>query len=287
MKVLITGITGFVGSRLAIKLTDDGCVVAGLVRQNNKRENEYLYGYEGTFASVKNAIDIFKPQVIIHLATTYFSDDANTIDGIASTNISLPLFLFEATRNSSIKIICAGSYWQFGNKGDSSPIDVYAASKTAADHIVEYYALKENRLAVILYFYGTYGSHDERGKILDYMLQSIVIGKKLKLSPGNQKLNLVHIDDVVRALQIIVMDEDLTSGKVHKFGVYSDTSYTLREIISICQEYYNRTVKVEFGAVPYRERELMEPQYPYPMVPGWNQRVMLKDFIKLFFAVKE
>ena len=182
MKVLITGITGFVGSRLAIKLADNGCEVAGLVRPSNQDESKYLYGYDGTFTSVKNAIDIFKPHVIIHLATTYSSDSSNTIDNLASTNISLPLFLFEATKNTSVKIICAGSYWQFGNQGYSLPIDIYAASKTAADHLVKYYATKENRTAVILYFYGTYGSHDERGKILDYILQSIKAGDKLKLT---------------------------------------------------------------------------------------------------------
>lgn len=282
MKVLITGITGFVGSQLAEKLTNEGCIIAGLVRPNKKNENKLLYSYDRTFLSVKNAVDTFKPDVIIHLATTYTDNDSDAIDSLASTNISLPLFLFEATKHSSVKIICAGSYWQFGNQENDSPIDIYSASKTAAERLVEYYALKEKRQAIFLYFYGIYGIHDKRGKILDYILQSIVENKKLELSPGEQKLNLVHINDVINALQIIIYDDTLLPGKLHRFGVYSESSYTLKEIISICQSYSSSHVNVEFGAIPYRERELMEPQYPYPNVPGWNEKIILKDFIKNF-----
>lgn len=279
MKILITGITGFIGTGLAAKLTDDGCVVAGLVRPGKKNESKCFYEYDGTFSSVKNTIDLFKPQVIVHLATTYFSNTSNIIDSLVSTNISLPFFLFEATKNTGVKIVCAGSYWQFGNDEEFKSLDVYAATKTAADSLIEYYTFRENMRAVILYFYGTYGSNDKRGKVLDYILQSIISGEKFKLSPGEQKLNLVHIDDIVRAIQIIVNDDDLISGKVHKFGVFSDSSYTLKEIISICQKYYDRPVSVEFGAIPYRERELMEPQYPYSTVPGWNESMNIKTYI--------
>jgi len=280
MKVLITGITGFVGRRLSKKFADMGWVVAGLVRASRKNEIEFLYEYDGTYASVKKAIDLFEPQAIIHLATTYFSNASNSLDSLASINISLPLFLLEASKNSLVKVVFAGSYWQFGNQGESSPLDVYSASKAATDQLIDYYSLQESVSTSVLYFYGTYGSNDDRGKVLDYILQSMVTRKKLRLSLGNQKMNLVHVDDIVNAIQLVITNDSLTLGMTHKFGVYSCCTYTLKEIVSICQEYLDFPVDVEFGAVPYREKELMEPQFPYPTVPGWRENVILKDFIK-------
>ena len=288
MKVLITGITGFIGSRLSIKLANIGWEVAGLVRPTRKDESRCLYEYDGTYTSVKKAIDLFEPQAIIHLATTYSaSNDSDSLDKLASTNILLPLFLLEASKTIQAKIVCAGSYWQFGNQGDSSPLDIYAATKTAADHIIDYYTSREGIWATVMYFYGTYGSNDDREKILDNILQSAVTGKKLLLSPGEQKLNLVHVDDIARSIKMVLTNDRLVSGVTHKFGVYSGNSYTLKEIISICQEYSERPLDVEFGAVPYRDRELMEPQYPYSNVPDWNENVLLKDFIKHFLKTNQ
>lgn len=282
MKVLITGITGFIGANLASKLVSENCVVAGLVRPENENNNKDLYAYDGTYKSVKKAIDQFNPHVIINLAASYSAQSFDAIDNIVNTNISLPFFLFEATKGKNIKIVCAGSYWQFGNQSDSTALDTYAASKTAVESVIEYYSIRENAIAVVLYLYGTYGSNDKRGKLLDYILQSINRGDKLELSPSEQRLNLVHVDDIIRAIQIIVNDENLISGEVHKFGVFSDTSYTIKELVSICQEFHSEPFDVEFGAVSYREKELMEPQYPFPAIPGWHEEIILVDYIKSF-----
>jgi len=44
MNVLVTGITGFIGSRLAARLVNDGFEVFGLVRHSSERELSRLKG---------------------------------------------------------------------------------------------------------------------------------------------------------------------------------------------------------------------------------------------------
>lgn len=281
MNVLITGITGFVGSRLASYFTAKGCAVAGLVRPSRINESENYYEYDGSFSSVKNAVDNFNPDVIIHLAATYSNNTSDYIDDLVGANISLPLFLLENTKNTKIKTVFAGSYWQFGNKGESKELDMYAASKSAADQLIEYYVSQENIFATVLYFYGTYGGDDSRGKILDYIIKSIRSGNELRLSPGEQILNLVNVDDVVSAFEKVISNDTLSAGKVHKFGVYSKDSYTLKELVTLCQKYINHPINIKFGAVPYRERELMVPQYPYPNVPDWCENMSVRRYIKM------
>jgi GDPmannose 4,6-dehydratase len=83
--ILITGISGFVGSRLAKHLLNEGAKVFGLVRrradgttpQNIKYlgiENELvlLEGDMRDISSVASALDLSKPDIVFHLAAQSF-----------------------------------------------------------------------------------------------------------------------------------------------------------------------------------------------------------------------
>src|SRR5713101_279485 len=77
MNVLITGITGFIGSRLAARLVKDGYNVHGLVRHSSERELSrirevisqvhLIEGDLGTFHSILSAVDASEPEIIFHL----------------------------------------------------------------------------------------------------------------------------------------------------------------------------------------------------------------------------
>src|SRR5256712_13323159 len=76
MNVLITGITGFIGSRLASRLVRDGYNVHGLVRHSSERDLSrirdvislvHLIGGDlGTFHSIISAVDASEPEIIFH-----------------------------------------------------------------------------------------------------------------------------------------------------------------------------------------------------------------------------
>src|SRR5947199_3598 len=77
MNVLITGITGFIGSRLASRLVGEGYDVHGLVRHSSERELSrirdiisqvhLIEGDLGTFHSIISAVDVSEPEIIFHL----------------------------------------------------------------------------------------------------------------------------------------------------------------------------------------------------------------------------
>jgi len=52
MRVLITGINGFVGSRLTKIFNKVGWETGGLVRPGQEALKKYLYKYDGTYHSV-------------------------------------------------------------------------------------------------------------------------------------------------------------------------------------------------------------------------------------------
>src|SRR5713226_2862547 len=77
MNVLITGVTGFIGSRLAARLVSEGSTVYGLVRHSSERELARLQevsssihlieGDLGRYHSVLSAVQTSQPNVIFHL----------------------------------------------------------------------------------------------------------------------------------------------------------------------------------------------------------------------------
>lgn len=86
--VLITGISGFVGSRMARRLVDDGANVYGLVRRRSDgrmpanmrhlglgREIHLIEGDLENIASIGKAITASEPDVIFHLAASPLSPD--------------------------------------------------------------------------------------------------------------------------------------------------------------------------------------------------------------------
>ncbi len=126
IKVLITGITGFVGSHLAEYLLDmENIEVYGIVRRCSKMDNiehikEKLNLYECDIkdaSSVRHVIDKVKPHKIFHLAAQSFVPASfNAPAETLSTNIIGQLNILEAVRDLGFDPIIhiAGSSEEYG-----------------------------------------------------------------------------------------------------------------------------------------------------------------------------
>jgi GDPmannose 4,6-dehydratase len=128
--VLITGISGFVGSHLAKYLLNEGANIFGLVRrradgaipQNLKylgieKETKLLEGDVRDVSSVASALDISKPDVIFHFAAQSFIPRSFSCPGeTMEINCLGTANLLEAVRSKEIDpvIVFAGSSEEYG-----------------------------------------------------------------------------------------------------------------------------------------------------------------------------
>ena len=97
------------------------------------------------------------------------------------------------------------------------------------------------------------------------------------MSPGEQLIDLVHVDDVVRAFEMAA--GRLLEGKVNgeeSYGVSSGKSVSLKTLVGILGEILGVRVAVEFGRRPYRVREVMTPWSRGGAVPGWRAEIGLR-----------
>lgn len=211
MKILMTGITGFICRHLGERLVKDGHEVHAIVRPTSK-VNELSDNLRRNFqfhVCDKNntVLDIMsdlcagdrRPDLFYHLATNFMNvHKFEDIQELISSNITFGTELLESmVTNDVYNFVNVGTFFQHFDDADYNPINLYAATKEAFRRIVEYYIEARKLKCIELHLTDTYGADDKRGKILGLLKKISETGEALKMSPGEQLIDIVYIDDVV------------------------------------------------------------------------------------------
>ena len=212
MKLLITGGTGFIGSRLALKSRREGrdVVVAGQV--NNDAERARLAELEAAGVQVVQGPlqdSAYARQIsagcdaMIHLAAA--QHEANVPDAYFETvNVEGTRTLIEAGVAAGVRRFVYGS--TIGVYGQASegvlteesppqPVNIYGRTKLAAECVVRSYAAK---LPVsIVRISETYGPGDFR---LLKLFKAIERGRFFMIGAGLNRRQVIHVDDLIAVL---------------------------------------------------------------------------------------
>ena len=101
-------------------------------------------------------------------------------------------------------------------------------------------------------------------------------GETLAMSPGEQRMDLLHIDDVVAGFQVLANRlADPAASLLPEYVLSSGHPRSLRELAAIYERVNNVKLPIEWGGRPYREREVMEP-YRGNVLPGWSPKTKTK-----------
>jgi nucleoside-diphosphate-sugar epimerase len=292
-RVFLTGATGFVGGNLAMACADRDLDV--LVRPSSRVDSLAackdikLHVYDGTTASVLNALQEARPDVVFHLAAHFVAEHkSEDVERLIMSNVLLGTQLLEAMSIKGVhRLINTGTSWQHFEGDDCRPVGLYAAAKKAFETLIDYY-VDANRFSVItLNLFDTYGPGDSRPKLFN-ILRTAEESKPLPMSAGEQLIDIVYIDDVVAAF---LAAEDRVMGMqsaIHeRFGVSSGDPRPLREIVELFLRLSRSNVNISWGARPYRKREVMKTWTGYAPVPGWKPIVTREEgFSRLLGIVR-
>ena len=282
--VLLTGATGFVGSNLTRRLVKEGWNVHILIRASSglpvaseiSKCTKHLH--DGTTQSIVNCLRKIEPDVVFHLASLFLSHhEIKDIESLIQSNILFGTQLLEAMRVTGlVNIINTGTSWQHYNNEDYNPVCLYAATKQAFESILEFYIQAFGFKVITLILFDTYGIDDPRPKLFTLLYNAAKTGERLNMSAGEQLIDLVHIDDVVNAY--LTAAQRLLDGSVSKHEHYEVTSgqpLPLKELVQIYERVTRQTVAINWGARPYRSREVMRPWDRGQFVPGWTPNISL------------
>jgi nucleoside-diphosphate-sugar epimerase len=288
MNIFLTGATGFIGSRLAMRLVAEGHEVALLVRPGSDRtpitecaNRLAVHVYDGTLASLVGALEEERPEVVVHVASLFLAQHRpEDVECLVASNIDMPSKLLEAMRLAGVRsFVNTGTSWQHYRSATYDPVNFYAATKQAFEEILTYYVEAHEFQAVTLKLFDTYGPGDTRPKLFSLLRRTALSGGVLRMSPGEQLIDLVYIDDVtdafVGALNLVgTVDRHAT------FAVSNPERCTLRELVRIYGEIVGRTLDIDWGALPYRPRETLVPWTTGRRLDGWMPRVSLEEGIR-------
>ena len=278
MKILVTGGAGFIGSHLCEELAqDDNNEVYSLDNystgsiDNHVKNVEYIVGSTVDVESLIN----FAPEFIYHLGEySRVEQSFEDIKEVWKSNKEGIFSILEFTRKTGAKIIYAGSSTKFGDGGLGRSQSPYAWTKATNTELVENYGNWFNVPYAITYFYNVYGEREiSSGKyatLIALFIDKIKNNKELTVvSPGTQRRNFTHIDDIISGLILIGKN-----GYGDDFGIGCGESYTILEVA----EMFGGDVVM----LPERKgnRMVADVVTEKTVELGWSPKKSLKEYIE-------
>ena len=277
-KILVTGGAGFVGSHLCERLAKDkNNEVYSLdnyftgSKDNHVTNVTYI---EGLTEDIDKLIT-FVPDMVYHLGEySRVEQSFDDIEKVWKFNKNGIFAVLEFVRKHGCKILYAGSSTKFGDGGLGRSASPYAWTKASNTELVENYGAWYNVPYAITYFYNVYGEREiQTGK---YATLIALFKEKMKnkepltiVSPGTQKRNFTHIDDIVEGL--ILVGEN---GYGDEFGIGSDESFTILDVAKM----YDGKIEM----LPERRGNRMSAEVVSTKTKalGWKPKKRLKDYIE-------
>lgn len=288
-KAFVTGATGFIGECLTSKLIAEGWEVHILVRETSKILKEAninrinIHVHDGSIGNLIDIIGVVKPSIVFHLASSFIAQhESKDVNELILSNILFPTQLLEAMNIAGVKgLINTGTSWQNYQSKAYDPVCLYAATKEAFEALIKYYENAHQFKVITLKLFDTYGPGDNRKKIFSLIKEASKEKRSLFMSKGEQLIDLVYVDDVVNAYLIAanrVLNNELENHEI--YAVSSEERLGLKDLITLYLQITKIDVQIEWGARPYRIREVMIPWWNGKKLPGWTPKVSLLDGIQ-------
>jgi nucleoside-diphosphate-sugar epimerase len=291
--VLISGATGFVGSNLACRLLKDGWCVHVISRAESHLPDlpEFAHivnhVHDGSTQSLVDCVARAKPNVVMHLASMIqVEHKVKDVEPLIISNVLFGSQLLEAMRGNGVEMfVNTGTFWQHFNNDEYSPVCLYAATKQAFEAILKYYVEAYGIKAITLKLFDTYGPNDPRPKLFHLLNKAATSKEPLDMSSGEQLIDLVHIDDVVDAY--LIAANQLLEGTVSQHETYAVSSgkpTPLKKVVQLYAEVTEQAIVVNWGARPYRVREVMVPWSRGDSLKGWSPKIKLSEGMRQIWS---
>ncbi len=294
--VLITGAAGFVGANLTRRLIELGARVYVIVKRSTNmwrlREVEEKFSmHDVSLTDEKKLTELvrkIKPMYVFHLAArgaySYQTDCAEMIE----VNVRGTATLLSALREVPYRgFVNTGTHSEYGFKRHPlqeidvlEPVSFYAATKAAATHLTQVFAIQEKAPAVTLRLFSVYGPWEEPTRLIPTIITRALKGEPLLLTQGRERRDHVYVGDTVEAYLFSALSAAKHKGAV--FNVCSGRQYAIREVVATLEKIVGKLDK-RWGTYPARSWDtdywVGDPTYMARTI-GWRVTTALEEGLK-------
>ena len=305
-KILITGITGFVGTYLAEYLSQDSHVqLFGTTRSLIDREDEtvskitFMHADFGVQSDVYKIIEAVKPDEVYHLAA--LSSPAESIKKPSETiinNVNAQVFLLEALRsigllNTKVLVVCSSDEYGIVDQHHLPvdedtllrPANPYAVSKVTQDYLALQYFLSYKMPIVRVRPFPHVGPRQSEHFVLSTFAKQIAMIEKglqeptLKHGNLDAKRDFTDVRDMVRAYVLLM--EKGEAGEVYNVG--SGRSISINEALTMLLGMATVTITLEKDPERMRPSDmpnLFSDNAKMEQITNWKPEIPFEQTLK-------
>lgn len=262
-RVLVTGADGFIGSHVTEALVRAGANVRAFVMYNSFGSRGWL---DQTEPEIASAIDIFAGDIrdpngvrqamkgidcVFHLAALIaIPFSYHSPDSYIDTNVKGTLNVLQAARDEGARMVNTSTSEIYGT-AQYVPIDEahpprpqspYAASKLAADHLVDSFHRSFAQPVTTARFFNNYGPRQSMRAVIPTILTQLLRGQKeIRLGATHPTRDFTYVEDTARGF-LAIGKCDAAIGEVVNMG--SGFEISIQETAELIAEVLGTEIEI-------------------------------------------
>jgi UDP-glucose 4-epimerase len=282
-RILVTGASGFIGSHLCIRLSQEGTEVHAVYRTRRPAElagQQWWQADLADLAEVKKIVGETRPEVIFHLASHVKGapDLEHVLPTFQSNLQSTVNLLTVAAESNCRRVVLTGSLAEPEiENGEKFPSAPYAAAKWASSGYARMFHALYKLPVTIARVFMVYGpGQSDVTKLIPHATLSMLQGYRPRISSGGRMVDWIYVSDVVDGFIALANASDVDGVTV---DLGSGSLVSIRTIVEQLTRLIGDGANVEFGALPDRPLEptrLAKTAETFAKI-GWKPQVPLQE----------
>lgn len=296
-KILITGISGFIGANIAHRAVAEGHEVHGLIKADSPlwrlggiedRVKLHSADLRETW-KVSEIVSDISPEVIFHLAVHPYLDQ--DIDQIMQTNFVGTVNLLRSAEKKGFELfVNTGSSSEYGAKAQImketdvlEPNSYYAVTKAATSNFCLHEGRSKKLPIVTLRLFSVYGPYEPNApnkRFLPNAIVSCIRNQDLPLVPKETVRDFIHVSDAVGAY-FHFMKYKSVPGEV--YNVATGRQHTINEVMESIMAHTGSRSNLHWGAYPRRpwdDAKNWQGDISKIIGTGWRPKYSLDEGIR-------
>ncbi|ADQ79118.1 NAD-dependent epimerase/dehydratase [Paludibacter propionicigenes WB4] len=265
--IFLIGGSGFIGKNLAVYLSKEYnvCIYDKFIDYLFFENYPQISTFQMDLVEEQIPIEVNAPEYIINLASIVTAErDLSLFDGLISSNLKILLNLYNRFKEKKLKLFVQfGSSEEYGSENSpfneimrENPSSPYALVKQLTTNTAMMLNHNYSFPIMVVRPGNLFGPFQHKSKFIPYVIDCMKNNLPLNVSPCEQKRDFIYVEDFAYCIRLLLMNNNECVGEI--VNVSSGNSISLKEIIEFSKSELQSTSTINYGAVHYRENEVMD-----------------------------